>query len=747
MHIELKNYQEKAVVKLRNEINELLDTNNNELLTFESPTGSGKTLMMAETLRRIVDSRVDGKQISFIWIAVNKLHDQSRDSLKKYFDNEAVGITCSYFNELNNRQIQTNEILFLNWASINKKDNLYIKANERDNNLQNIIERTKEAGRTVILIIDESHNTANSDKSKDLIYQIGPKVTVEVSATPQIDGDYKVKVRIDDVRDEGMIKKEVLVNDEFENFVIDTRKKDQTADEIVLKSALEKRRELKKLFEAQDSNVNPLLLIQLPDTKQGVPDKKEEVLEMLKKFGYENEDDRIAIYLTGKEGKVNLDNIQKPQNEVEVMLFKQAIALGWDCPRATILVLFRQWTDSNITFSIQTLGRIMRMPEQKHYSDDRLNKAYLYTSLPDIEARIEKSDMKGDIKPYRSTRIDSYKPVDLVSYHSKRFREETRLASDFVPIFAQASDEMNLKKKVSFDYTIPVTQLIASGIISDTDKEGHTIEHDKTLDLKKNEVELQRAFDLFVRENLAPFYPEQRSIKRINESIYAYFGARRDEDRWAEIQAVVLADENKQAVIDAITRAKELYQDKIGRGKNELVENDELWNIPVSMSFDTSHQEKKYKKSVMLPYYAPQKLKGPQQKLLEEDSAIEVRFIEYLEKAKDVVWWYKNGSSDATYFAVPYAEHEVDKPFYVDFIVKMKDGKIGLFDTKGGITAETAKYKAEGLSSYIKQQNKKGMKLFGGVTIQDGKSWRYNDADEYVYNPNDFKDWKILQIG
>lgn len=744
MHIELKDYQEKAVVKLRSNINELLDTERDEVLIFKSPTGSGKTLMMAETLRRVTDSRVDGKKLSFIWIAVNQLHDQSRDSLKKYYDNEAASIKCSYFNDLENRQIKEKEILFLNWASINKKDNLFIRANERDNNLQTIVDRTKDAGRTIVLIIDESHHTASSDKSRDIISKIGPKVTIEVSATPQMTSDNIVPVRIDDVRDEGMIKKEVSVNDKFENFTIDKRKKDETADEIVLKSALEKRAELVKLLGKEGSDVNPLLLIQLPDKKSGIPDKKEEVLEMLKKFGYKSDDERVAIYLTGNE-KINLENIEKPQNEVEVMLFKQAIALGWDCPRAAILVLFRQWTDSNITFSIQTLGRIMRMPEHKHYKNESLNKAYLYTSLPDIEARIDQSDMKGDIKPYRSERVDSYKDIDLTSYHSKRHREETRLSSEFVPMFLQVAKKQGLDKKVSSEYTIPVTKLIASGKIENTDEAGHTMEKSKSLNIRHNEVELQRAFDAFVRDNLDPFYPEQRSIKRINESIYAYFGARRDEDRWPEIQAMVLADENKQSVIDTITLAKEMYQDAVGRGKQELVKNDEPWNVPESLTFDILHRKKDYKKSVLLPYYA-KVTNEREQKLIEEDSGIEIDFIDFLEKSKQVEWWFKNGASDATFFAVPYVEHGIKKAFYVDFIVKLKNGKIGLFDTKGGLTAETAGPRAEGLAEYVSKESRAGKKLIGGIVIKDGKSWRCNNDKNYSYNPRDLKTWKILSF-
>ena len=51
------------------------------------------------------------------------------------------------------------------------------------------------------------------------------------------------------------------------------------------------------------------------------------------------------------------------------MVFKQAITVGWDCPRSSILVLFREW--KKFEFSIQTIGRIIRMPEMKHYDGRR----------------------------------------------------------------------------------------------------------------------------------------------------------------------------------------------------------------------------------------------------------------------------------------------------------------------------------------------------------------------------------------
>ena len=231
MWITFKDYQENTIVKLKREINELLESDDNKVCIFKSPTGSGKTLMMAEFLKRLVDSRVDGRKFSFIWLAVNKLHDQSKQNLSKYYGQFGVSIKCSYYEDLDDRKISENEILFLNWASINKKDNLYIRANERDNNLSSIIARTKDEGRLIFLIIDESHHTASSDKSIELIMDIGPKITIEVSATPQLNNANKiVEVELRDVKAEEMIKKEIIINPGFEHYVIDKKKNDKFSE-------------------------------------------------------------------------------------------------------------------------------------------------------------------------------------------------------------------------------------------------------------------------------------------------------------------------------------------------------------------------------------------------------------------------------------------------------------------------------------------------------------------------------------
>ena len=198
-------------------------------------------------------------------------------------------------------------------------------------------------------------------------------------------------------------------------------------------------------------------------------------------------------------------------------------------------------------------------------------------------------------------------------------------------------------------------------------------------------------------------------------------------------------------MIDTINLAKEMYQEEVGKGKNELVKNEEPWNVPKIINYTLSFAKKDYKKSVIQPYYTRKSGVGTAN-LFEEDSDLEVDFIEYLERS-EVEWWFKNGKSDATYFAVPHIEHGVARSFYVDFIVMQKDGRVGLFDTKGGLTAETAKSRAEGLAKYIAEQNKKGKKLYGGIVLKENNSWRYHDGLKYEYNPNNLKDWKFLDLG
>jgi type III restriction enzyme len=718
----LRNYQEKHIQELTDKVNNLLNTDYNKICVFKAPTGSGKTIMMADFIKRLVDNRADGKEIAFIWITVHKLHEQSKEKLEKYYEDTQT-VTCSVFEDLQDKQIQDKEILFFNWQSINQEDNIYIREREDQNNLSEVIKNTKESGREIILIIDESHHTAGSEKSQELIKQIDPKVTVEVSATPRLSNvDIQVYVDLDEVKKEEMIKNFVMVNPRL------GKERASTSDELIIKTALKKRLELKNDYEKEDSNVNPLVLIQLPDSKAGELDRKDEIVSMLhSRFGITTENGKLAIYLSDRENKVNLENIEKNDNEVEVLIFKQAIAVGWDCPRSSILVLFREW--KQFEFSIQTIGRIMRMPELKWYENSELNNAYVYTNIADIH--IAEEIVKDYITIYESERKNKiYDSVNLKSVYVKRKHEKTRLTSRFTDFFNDVSKEKDLLNKINLESPKIQTTILADGVINRLDRDQMVV--GKNILLRNaSPVDIQKSFESFTKD-CSEGYATVHSSERIMRALYSFFEKNTNKIDMTEMQQIVLDPTNKDYFIEIINLAKDRFKEeiveKVERETEELV-----WNVPESTEYTKIYEEKKYKKCVMEPVYV-KKLISP-----------EMRFMDFLDdKTNQVKWWFKNGESDKKYFAIKYKDPDDNelRGFYVDFIVRMKNGKIGLFDTKSGITTKVAKPKAEALAKYIK--NNKNKNLFGGITIFKNNAWHYNDSENFELFEKDPASWKQL---
>jgi len=745
--MQLKIYQEDAIDDLLSKAKKLLGYSGSKKLVFKSPTGSGKTIMMAEFLKRLVDDRDVRQSLGFIWTAPRQLHIQSRNKLEGYFETSQA-LKCSYFEDLDDRKINENEILFFNWESINRADNIYIRDNEQEFNLSKVLERAKEEGREIILVIDEAHHHATSEISQGLIQMIGPKLTIDVSATPAItDSDAeKVTVHLEDVKEEGMIKKAVVLNDDFDNLIkqgkIQTQKLSGGSEELVIDVAIKKRQELVKAYQKVKADINPLILVQLPDrigqTEDRMRERVESILKNKYKISIEKGNSRLAIWLSGEH--INKENVEKHNSDVEVLIFKQAIALGWDCPRAQILVLFREWHSP--VFSIQTVGRIMRMPEpdKGHYGNEILNYGYVYTNLDNIE--IHEDIAKDYITVYTSKRRSDYKPINLISYYPERHREATRLAPLFMEIFLKLAKENKLKKKINIKARKIDLKIISDYKAEDIDALSKArIVGDKAIRI--GGFDLQKLFDYFarrcLREGTVSFYPEDRSVKRVEESIYKFFEEELKmhyRDKWEEIVQIALSEKNFRHFINVIDKAKEEYQKEVIRRENELVEV-ENWNIKETYPFNENYIKEDREKSILQPFYAQYK------------SDLEKAFVDSLEKSEAVEWWFKNGDRDATFFAIPY-ENGKKKPFYVDFIVKLKDGRIGLFDPHG-VHLSDFKAKSGGLLNYLEKEDKKGKKLFGGiVTNTDPRNyhgrWIYFDKPSKELKDNNFDNWVDLEL-
>ena len=721
--LELRDYQEEHVDLLRDAIDRLLCLPPPKVCVLRSPTGSGKTVMMAEVIRRLATCREDGTEIAFIWIAVNKLHMQSKEKLDAYY-RETRSITCSYFEDLTDRQIRNKEVLFFNWQSINQKDNIYIRDNENEFNLSRVVENTKEAGRRIVLVIDESHHTASGAKSREAIATISPDVTVEVSATPNIsDPDHVEHVDLTRVRDAGMIKKIIKVNPGLDAPVAGT-------NEWILEAALEKQKELRAAYREAGSPINPLVLVQIPN-KDGTDLMKDEIIRLAAARGITSDNGRLAVYLSGD--RRNLDGVADPDSGVDVLIFKQAIAIGWDCPRASILALFREW--GSYDFSIQTVGRIMRMPEARHYGSGLLDNAYVYTNIEKMKF-IDKT-VADYISRYESRRDDTlYDGLGLPSVYIRKRHEKTRLGTEFDRIFAEVArrrspDGLTLMGRISKEPEDVTRDIIIDAEIENIDME-QTVEGG-TVTTSSSGGEIQDVFDAFIKKCTFGFEPVHSS-KRVKRSIYRLF--EEEGIDWHDTQKIVLVRNNKQIFIRAIKEAIDLYRTNVAESIKKEIEHTENWGIPAVIEYTRKHDKKSYKKCVMSPVYAV------------EQAENEGSFMDFIDCRHGIRWWFKNGDSDKKYFAIEYVDHEdgLSHTFYVDFIIRMKDGRTGLFDTKGGITARDPKTKpkAEALAKYI--QDHPALNLFGGIVVLEHGIWLCNGSKTYAYAQNDLADWNPLRL-
>jgi len=708
--MKLKEYQQEAVENLLLKTLKLFSYNQSKRLVFKAPTGSGKTIIVASFLKALASSNELDEPFAVIWTAPRDLHFQSKSKLESFYKGSQA-LKCSCFEDLQGSALQENEILFLNWESINKENNLYIKENESERNLSKVLRNTADRHINIILVIDECHHTATSEISQNLISDIKPRLSIEVSATlPQMENpDESVSIQLEEVKKEGMIKKSVILNQGFQNLLKNKQilsKLSSKSEPFLIHLALRKRDEIKNAFRKEHRHINPLILIQLPDRRSAsdhlVKDRVQQILK--KDFNISTENKKLAIWLSNE--KVNLDNsdITDPNNIIEVLLFKNAPALGWDCPRAHILLLLRDW--KNINFSIQTIGRIMRMPEPQigHYKNDILNNAYVFTNINNIE--INEEVARNYITIFKSNRISSYKKLRLISCHSIRFREKTRLAPLFTKLFLEECKKYALKRKLRYKRLNVSSQIISDFKASAVDELlKKKIEGSKTIFLKG--FDMQRLFDHWIKASLTPFYPEERSIGRLKESLYHFFSKDLNlhyEESQEKIVQIILDASNTYHFRAVLSSTKDRYK-KFTQERQKSVSFDKGWEVPDELFYNSNFKIKNTSRSVLKPFYDKDSFKS------------ESAFVSFLDKQKKVKWWFKNSDRDSLFFAVPYLDQNDTKPFYIDFLVLFQNGSIGLYDTKGALTKHLSGTKIDGLIKYIKDQNRKGKRLTGGLVI------------------------------
>lgn len=740
-------YQEEAVADLLRKSYRILNLKRPQTkLVFKSPTGSGKTVMMGQFLSRFMqeyaqEAGLSDSRFAFIWIAPNSLHAQSYRSMQRFFEESRL-IEPIGFEGISDGYIREGQMVFFNWQSITGDNRIFVNENESGQFLESYLNNTRSKGIRLIVILDEAHLFATrGNKANLLLKLLNADMEIDVSATPLFVSDYSVVIDREEVVKAQMIKKALILNPALES-----SKQDDAFNIYLLNQALARRDDLARRYSDLGIKINPLLLIQLPNDTAKDTDEDRKIKNLVRAHlsevkGIRADNGRLGMWLSKEEDKKNLTGIEKPNNGVEVLLFKQAIALGWDCPRAAVLLIYREI--SKAEFGVQTVGRILRMPQQKHYSDDVLNYGYVYTNLARSLITIKQEIMYDLVenKSYRDNERYNAIALEATTIKASPYKNDLKVA--FYRVFESVLvDYWGLSKDLGTTGTsffernaaalktrmIDLSlQNLELNVLINQQFEGRAGEiiqaaqNDEHFQLYMAEInDLFQAFCF----RLCGDFNKKNSVGMIHRCLTEilfqnYLGM-------FETEAKKVVLRHPEPFLDLMNTALLRYQQEVEKARKEWKQSAEVrvWEVPEIMVFNEKYLAWANQKSIMKPQYLYNRGLGQL-----ADSTTEFAFLEFLESGKNlgfIDWWHKNGSDSDNHFAIPYMNQKgFLSLFYVDFVVRFNSGSIGLFDPKTPESDKEMVAKHNALNEYVKAKSTPEKPLIGSIVMFKNESWMY----------------------
>lgn len=728
MNIQLAKFQLKAIKSLH----ESMEDNIRDII-LKSPTGSGKTII----LTHFMDEYIKGhSKTVFIWLTPGKgnLEEQSKEKMDRYIHNAQTKL----LSDIMTNGFEENESCFINWEKLTKKGNNALKDSERTNFLEHI-ENALNNGLTFKIIIDESHQNFTA-KSDEIVQYFKTDKIIRCSATPISDKKAKlIEVKEEDVIAEGLIKKLLVINEDFPQ-TIETN--NQTT--YLLNESLNKYLQLRTLYVANKIDINPLIIVQLPNNSDLLLDTIERFFES-KGLTYEN--GKLALWLSGRHE--NLDNISINNSEQVAVIIKQAVATGWDCPRASILVKLRENMDE--TFEIKTIGRIRRMPEAKHYNNNILDSCYLYTFDSKFTAGVKQSLGKGALDAKTIFLKNEHKTFSLI-------KEQRSMVTDFrdprqalTSIYLYLKQEYNLTNKKQenkirletkgFKFSDKIIRTTISGnvktfneiterdnlnevdIFEPINTHTHGREYHNRVGKLGLEIGLEYSFMNTIIGKLfcQKFNYNNKILNLSSRELYAF--VINNTDLLIDLFKKAMAVELKQATLELKNISEKEFK------------------IPQSMMFT-------YDSSNIIQSECIKNVYNGYLLSAEPRSSSERKFEKFCENCNAVDWIYKNGDKGEEFFSILYLDNSnKQKLFYPDYIISLNN-EIWIIETKGGFTKTGdsedidifSPKKFDVLKKYLIKHN-----LKGGFVRFDKQSEELCICIDNYSNDIHSNSWKILR--
>ena len=721
----------------------------NEMI-LSAPTGSGKTILACKFIDDYLD---ENPNTLFLWLCpgAGGLQKQSQESFQENISGVQDGDVYDFISESDPR----GKVYFINWDKINKTSNVVLREGEQ----RDLMARVADCHRNnidIFMLIDEEHKYRET--AERFVIDIVPKHVLRISATPVSQSPYAEIISDDEVISAGLIASSISINEGVSQAIEEHNNLDD--DILLIKLADEKRKQIQEAYKEKNINIRPLVLIQFPN---GSEEWIQRVKNELTSLGYGENSGLVASWFSGDHPD-KPEEIKKLDGQYSFLLFKQAIATGWDCPRAKILIKLRE--GGTESFNIQTIGRIRRMPERHHYDDELLDRCYVYTldnkfeegltnaitdsfysylykakNLPSL--CLQKEYLKG------SDRFAA-NPKAVVEVIRKRFVEECDLNHD--GIFTK--QELEKAKGFIFGTTLKTSSL--EGVVR-TMREAAELENRFS-----GEHEINLHDDGFIiRDAKRKIASSLKIDENISSNALRILFDFQDKQLFFISPEEIEFEENNKIVelthkeycAFLINNRDQLIEIFSNISINDIAEIEETetlvedWHIPKEQYY------KQHKKIVANKVMQKNLFANYGDNILIEPnrSKGEILFETWAENCKSVKWLYKNGDKGTEYFSVVYRMALRRANFYPDYIIELENGDVWLIEAKGGMKADGSSLnvddyvqnKFNALKKYIQKTNIINLK-FGFVRAIGSQLYLANEC--WVEDLADRRYWLPIEV-
>lgn len=461
MRYELIDYQREAAILVldRLRLGRELRTSNNKFTSsfaLSAITGAGKTVIAAAVIEALLFGSADlgvepDPNATFLWITDSPaLNRQTRNKMLDASDlllpKTLIEVDDGFLEE----ELAPRRCYFLNTQKLSITSRLVQSGtNQRQLSFWEILANTIHGGRAKLyMILDEAHRGMKRSADRTTIVQrlingqsgSNPAVPLVWGISATVDRFTKamaeatdratfpdVIVDIERIRASGLVK---------DSIALDQPEEEGTFSTTLLRDAVKATREFESRWTAYceatgEPTVLPVLVIQVPDLADDT--KLGQIVQVVESEWPGLNPNAIAHVFGEREplvlGSRKIDwaypeSIQT-ENHVRVVLAKQAISTGWDCPRAEVLYSERPAKDA--THIAQVIGRMVRQPLARRIAtDDALNSVTCYLPLFDRGAL---SSIKAELEGHGAENGD-YEVGPEVIRDPRVFEHNPRIAKE-----------------------------------------------------------------------------------------------------------------------------------------------------------------------------------------------------------------------------------------------------------------------------------------------------------------------------